>query len=200
MNTTLLLDADRPTQPSSREKRERLISIVEARIILTAFLATFIASRTLVHLMTSHRVPELYLHVGPEQTHVHHLNYGIFLLSFIGAYLIFVRPRGRHMNFAAAIYGVAMGLTFDEFGMWYHLSGNYWQQASYDAIMVIGLIFALLALGPELRRLRSRGWIVGAVTVMAVVVFAIGMRTPMKHALHRWGPELHHFAIMSPRR
>jgi hypothetical protein len=28
-----------------------------------------------------------------------------------------------------------MALTFDEFGMWLHLGGSYWQRASFDAVV-----------------------------------------------------------------
>jgi len=52
-----------------------------------AFLVTFIASRTLVILIMIRRVPDLFLNLGG--THVHHLNYGILLLSTIAAVLLF---------------------------------------------------------------------------------------------------------------
>ena len=41
--------------------------------------------------------------------------------------------------------GVAMGLTFDEFGMWLHLGGSYWQRASVDAVIVVTALFGLVA-------------------------------------------------------
>jgi hypothetical protein len=50
---------------------------VVARIILVAFVITFMAARVLVFLIVSRRISDLFLHVGG--THVHHLNYGIFL-------------------------------------------------------------------------------------------------------------------------
>ena len=63
---------------------------VVARIILVAFVMTFMAARVLVFLIVSRRIPDLFLHVGG--THIHHLNYGIFLLSGVGAYLLLMRP------------------------------------------------------------------------------------------------------------
>src|SRR5215510_866717 len=56
-----------------------------ARWILTSFLFTFMAARITVFLIASRRIPDIYLHFGG--THVHHLNYGILLLSGVGAYL-----------------------------------------------------------------------------------------------------------------
>ena len=65
-----------------------------ARRILTAFLFTFVAARVTVFLIISRRIPDLYLHLGG--THIHHLNYGIFLLSGVGALLLGRRrPEGR---------------------------------------------------------------------------------------------------------
>ena len=60
-----------------------------ARIILFSFLLTFILARVVVFLIMSHRLPDLYLHLGG--THIHHLNYGIFLLSGVRAYLLLGR-------------------------------------------------------------------------------------------------------------
>lgn len=126
-----------------------------ARLTLAAFLLTFVIARILVIMIMAHRLPpELFFHV--KGTHVHHLNYGIFLLSAVGGFLIFARPRGPELSAAAAVYGVGLGLTFDEFGMWLHLGGMYWQRASYDAIIVIAAGLALIAYGSTLRRWHPR--------------------------------------------
>ena len=58
-----------------------------ARLTFVAFLLTFIASRTLVILIMARKLPDLFLHLGG--THVHHLNYGIFLLSAVAGVLLF---------------------------------------------------------------------------------------------------------------
>src|SRR5471032_1708746 len=85
-----------------------------ARHALFGFILTFIAARIVVLLIMSRRMPNLYFFL--HGTHVHHLNYGIFLLAGIGAYLLFGLPKGRELRFAALGYGIAMALTFDEFG------------------------------------------------------------------------------------
>jgi hypothetical protein len=120
-----------------------------ARLVFFTFLLTFIASRILVFLIMSRRVPDLYLHVGG--THVHHLNYGIFLLGGVGAYLLFAQPTGNRLGATAIAYGIGLGLTFDEFGMWIHLGGSYWQRASFDAVaVVIGILgfYCVFPFGP----------------------------------------------------
>jgi hypothetical protein len=117
-----------------------------ARRALFAFLLTFVASRVTVLLIMSGRVPNMYFFLSG--THVHHLNYGIFLLAGVGAYLVVRRPAGREARTAAVAYGVAIGLTFDEFGMWLHLGGSYWQRASVDAVLVVAAILGLASYAP----------------------------------------------------
>jgi hypothetical protein len=94
------------------------------------------AARITVFLIASRRIPDIYLHFGG--THVHHLNYGILLLSGVGAYLLLGNPRKKGLRWATVLYGIGLALTFDEFGMWMHLGGSYWQRASFDAMVVIG--------------------------------------------------------------
>jgi hypothetical protein len=125
-----------------------------ARWTLSSFLITFVAARSLVRLMEVRRIPIFFLHL--EGTHVHHLNYGIFLLAGVGAYLLFCRPRGRALTTVAMLYGVGLALTFDEFGMWLHLDGDYWQRASYDAVAVIAALLGLIVVMPRLRQFRLR--------------------------------------------
>jgi hypothetical protein len=112
-------------------------------------------------------IPDLYLHLGG--THVHHLNYGIFLLSVVGAVLLFAPPpTGRRLDAVAILYGVGLALTFDEFGMWLHLGGSYWQRASFDAITVLGGALALAAYTPQLKYWNWRRF-AGAVVVVSLL-------------------------------
>src|SRR5947208_16325953 len=109
---------------------------VLARKVWAAFAFTFVLSRILVFLIMSGRMPDIHSHF--RGTHLHHLNYGIFLLAAVGAVLLFRRPTGRWLSATAILYGVGLALTFDEFGMWLHLNADYWQRASFDAVVVIG--------------------------------------------------------------
>ena len=137
-----------------------------ARRALLAFLLTFVVSRATVLLIMSGRVPNMYFFLSG--THVHHLNYGIFLLAGVGAYLVVRRPAGREGRIAALFYGVAMGLTFDEFGMWLHLGGSYWQRASVDAVLVVTALLGLAAYAPAMREFERHH--VRAAIVLAVVL------------------------------
>lgn len=106
-------------------------------IILVFFLLTFIVSRTIKYFMDASIIPDFYLFI--HQTHIHHLNYGIFLLS-IGGYLSLVLRDKKYLNILAIVYGVGLGLTFDEFSLWLFLEDNYYARISYESIVVISAI------------------------------------------------------------
>jgi hypothetical protein len=125
-----------------------------ARHTLFGFIVTFILARVFVFLIMAGEMPNLYFFM--HGTHVHHLNYGIFLLASVCGYSVFRRPTGRAAEITALLYGVAMGLTFDEFGMWLHLGGSYWQRASVDAVIVVSALFALVAFARTLKRFEKR--------------------------------------------
>ena len=163
----------------SATRRDSAAQIV-ARVILVAFVLTFIAARVTVFLIVSRRLPDIYLHLGG--THVHHLNYGIFLLSFVGAYLLLVRPSGTGLMTAAALYGVGLGLTFDEFGMWVHLGGSYWQRASFDAVVVVGALLSLIVVAPRLSAFRPHHWFTALVLALSTTLFGVMLVESFRYA------------------
>lgn len=100
-------------------------------IILLSFLLAFVIAR--IYAIAAAPILEI------GGIHIHHLNYGIFLLSITGL-LGFYFSNSKWRNKIITAYGVGLGLTFDEFGMWLHLEDHYWIRASYDAVIIIILI------------------------------------------------------------
>ena len=72
------------------------------------------------------------------------------------------------MTWSAIFYGIGLGLTFDEFGMWVHLGGSYWQNASVDAVMLIAAGLGMLAYAPSPKTFRTEHW--GWTALMTLVV------------------------------
>jgi len=168
-----------------------------ARLVLLAFVFTFVIARILVILIMAGRLPpELFFHV--QGTHVHHLNYGIFLLSIIGGYLLFARPQGRRLSAAALVYGVGLALTFDEFGMWLHLGGPYWQRASYDAVVTIGALLALIAYGSTIRCWRPQHAITAVALLAVLGLFGFVLVRSLKWAHMHVGPKLYQLEEEGP--
>jgi len=166
-----------------RETAHRL-----ARRALFAFLLTFILSRVFVFLIMSRRMPNLYFFL--RGTHVHHLNYGIFLLAAVGGYSVFRRPVGRAAELTALAYGVAMGLTFDEFGMWLHLGGSYWQRASVDAVIVVAAVLGLVAFMRSIERVEARHFRAFLALGLALVLFAVVLYVAGLRLGGEMGPKL----------
>ncbi len=169
-----------------------------ARRVFLAFLLTFITARVLVILIMTRRLPDFFLHA--RGTHVHHLNYGIFILSAVGAVLVFVtQPSEKLRKLCALLYGFGMALTFDEFGMWLHLGGSYWQRGSFDAVIVILSVFGWIAFLPKWERMRSRHWTVSAFTLLAVIAFYVLLIDSAKTIGTRFGPRLQDIEAAGPR-
>jgi hypothetical protein len=115
---------------------------------------------------------------------VHHLNFGILLLSVVGGYLLLGTPAEDGMRWATILYGIGLGLTFDEFGMWLHLGGSYWQRASFDAVVVIAAFLGLTIMAPHFSMFRPRRWSTAAVLLLAVLVLGVMLADSVRYA-HR---------------
>lgn len=123
-------------------------------------------------------------------THVHHLNYGIFLLGAVAGYSVFRRPVGRPAEATALLYGVAMALTFDEFGMWLHLGGSYWQRTSVDGVVVIAAVIALVGYARSIRRFEARHFWGFTLVALAVCGFAWAVWSAGTRLGATYGPKL----------
>ncbi len=168
-----------------------------ARLVLAAFVFTFVIAHILVILIMAGKLPpQLFFHAAG--THVHHLNYGIVLLSLSGGLPDLRAPAGKLLSTAAVIYGIGLGLTFDEFGMWLHLGGFYWQRTSFDAVITIASTLALLAYGSTLRRWRPHHYLTLLVLVVVLGVFGVLLHKSMAWANQRLGPALYHLEQNGP--
>ncbi|HUW21432.1 MAG TPA: hypothetical protein VMW41_02065 [Candidatus Bathyarchaeia archaeon] len=111
-------------------------------IIFLFFLISFVLSRTWTYLALRNIVPES-LTENINGVHIHHFAYGILLTSVLG-YLALSLPH-RYLEKwrieLGILYGISLGLTFDEFGMWLRLRDDYPSRLSYDAVTIIGIIF-----------------------------------------------------------
>lgn len=108
--------------------------------VLYSFLMTFILSRLIVNFF-----PNLFISVSG--THIHHFAYGIILLSISGLASI-NNLHKKYPRLIAVIYGIGLGMAIDEFGMWIHLTDDYWIRRSYDAIIAVGgFLFSIVYFG-----------------------------------------------------
>lgn len=109
-------------------------------IALFFFLLSFIISRTYIYLNTAGLIPDsLFLNRNIRGVHIHHFALGIIILTIAG-YLALNFSGQRVKHYIAALYGIGLGLSYDEFGMWLRLKDDYWIRQSYDALAVIFVI------------------------------------------------------------
>jgi hypothetical protein len=178
------------THTMHRETAHRL-----ARRALFSFVLTFVVARAIVLLIMARLIPNLYLFL--QDTHIHHLNYGIFLLAAVGGYTLFFRPVGRAANIAALVYGAAMALTFDEFGMWLHLGGSYWQRVSVDIVLLVIALLALIGFGRSVERFESRHFWAFIFVALAVCAFGFVLFAAGDQIGDLVGPRLHELELLS---
>ena len=106
--------------------------------ILVYFLFTFIIIRVFIYSMVYGPMPGIYLYI--RGVHIHHLNFGIFILA-LACYLALVNKKQKIRSKIAKLYGIGLAFTFDEFGMFLFLKDAYWIRQSYDAVIIIVVIF-----------------------------------------------------------
>ena len=72
---------------------------------------------------------------------------GILVIIGTGIALVAQTPHGVALDVAAAVFGVGVGLTVDEFALWLHLEDVYWSdqgRKSVDAIFCVLVITGAL--------------------------------------------------------
>jgi hypothetical protein len=92
-----------------------------------------------------------------------------------------------------------MALTFDEFGMWIHLGGSYWQRASWDAAVVLCALFALITVAPSLKRFRPHHWVTAIILSIMLAVFLLLFVESFKYAGTKLGPKLYQIESAAPK-
>jgi len=113
-----------------------------------AILATFLVTRTVTRLIRSGSGGGAGLgNVRIAGTHIHHQVFGILIIIGTGIVLVSATPHGASLDAAAAVFGVGIGLTVDEFALWLHLEDVYWAsegRKSVDAIFCVLVVTGAL--------------------------------------------------------
>ena len=123
-------------------------------------LVTFLVTRMVTRMIRSGSGGAGLGNVSIGGNHVHHQVFGILIIIASGIILVSQRPWGAALDAAAALFGVGVGLTVDEFALWLHLKDVYWAKQGRISVdlgvggsSLVGTYFAAL---PLLRALRRR--------------------------------------------
>jgi hypothetical protein len=139
-----------------------------------AILVTFLVTRTVTRLIRSGSGSGGLGNVRIAGIHVHHQVFGILILIGTGIVLVSATPHGAALDAAAAIFGVGVSLTLDEFALWLHLEDVYWAKEgrkSVDAIFCVLAVTGALIGGADL----LSGRIGTAVWWSSVSALAVGL-------------------------
>ena len=124
-----------------------------AFLILIAFLASFGFIRTSAHMIKA----QVSWWPGNVETkggtHIHHMVWGILLMTVFGYLGIAILDESPWLELSAILFGIGMGLTFDEFALWLNLKDVYWSEKgrqSIDAVIVATLLIVITLLGLSL--------------------------------------------------
>jgi hypothetical protein len=138
-----------------------------------AILITFLITRIVTRLIRSGSGAGVGLgNVRIAGNHIHHQVFGILIIIGTGIVLVSEMPRGAALDAAAAVFGVGVGLTIDEFALWLHLEDVYWAdqgRKSVDAIFCVLVITGTLVGGADFvtGRVGTAAWW-SSVAVIAV--------------------------------
>jgi len=114
---------------------------------LAAFLVTFAVLRVITAIIHF----ELFPH-GPFRNlvtagglHIHHLFWGILLLMITGFAALATRAEKWHLRIAI-VFGIALGLTLDEFALLLRLADVYWTRQGIESLKASAVVAALLGI------------------------------------------------------
>lgn len=139
-------------------------SLLPMMWMFIAILATFLITRTVTRLIRSGRGAGAGMgNVRIGGVHVHHQVFGILIIIGTGIVLVSATPHGAALDAAAAIFGVGVGLTLDEFALWLHLEDVYWAnegRKSVDAIFCVLAVTGALVGGANFLsgRIGTAAW------------------------------------------
>jgi hypothetical protein len=122
--------------------------VKRAEITLFFYILTLLLSRLIVFLIELDLDIPFLGYNTLTGFHIHHYTYGIILLCLISFYALFVKLENMRFNLYI-LYGVSLGLIFDEFGIWLKLDPEYNQRISFIAAGVVALILVLVTVYPR---------------------------------------------------
>ena len=112
-------------------------------LALSAFVLTFVATRTITRLIRAGRGP--FGNVKAGGLHIHHVVPGV-VLTLVGGFGALASRQGFGSGLFAVVFGVGAGLVLDEFALILHLADVYWTEEGRKSVEVVVVTAALVGL------------------------------------------------------
>jgi hypothetical protein len=141
------MPAEYLTQPTSVRRPRLSLGRRVAIRTLVSYLITFAILRVITAIIQFNVFPNGPFHFVMTKSglHIHHLFWGILLLMATGFAALATRAPQWHLRIAI-LFGIALGLTLDEFAMWLRLADVYWTPQGVESLKAGAVVAALLAL------------------------------------------------------
>jgi hypothetical protein len=122
--------------------------------LLSSFVATFLAARTITYLLRTRRTVGPFRDLRLGRRRIHHFVPGIVIAFVAGAVAIITRDERVEPKLAVP-FGIGVGLTLDESALLLQLEDVYWTREGILSVQVALAVMAMLAsLALGLRFLR----------------------------------------------
>jgi hypothetical protein len=147
--------------------------------MFAAILVTFLVTRTVTRMIRSGSGGGAGLgNVRIAGVHIHHQVFGILIIIGTGIVLVSATPQGAALDAAAAVFGVGVSLTLDEFALWLHLEDVYWAEEgrkSVDAIFCVLAVTGVLIGGADFLsgRVGTAAWWSSVAVLAADLALAV---------------------------
>jgi hypothetical protein len=147
-------------------------------ILLAAFVMSYLFIRTSARMNRSERFTWW---PGSVKTgsglHLHHLVWGIVLMMVCGFVNFAWDPNSPGDEILAALFGIGVGLTLDEFALWIYLRDVYWAEegrSSFDAVVVATVFAGLILVGVAPFDVSGGGTTIGSLSIVLVLDVLLG--------------------------
>ncbi|MET0864927.1 MAG: hypothetical protein ABWZ98_11380 [Nakamurella sp.] len=147
--------------------------------VVTRGITRFIRRRSVAGVQASGPIKDITI----GGVHIHHQVFGITLMFLTGLLLVATTPDGALLDVLALLFGVGVGVAFDEFALWLHLDDVYWSEQgrkSVDAVAIVLVIVAsvrsfldllqVFQTSDEMGDLAWMVWLLVAITVIPAVI------------------------------
>lgn len=124
--------------------------------LLSAFVTTFVAARTITTMLRRRSTFGPFRNVKVGRRHIHHFVPGIAIAFVSGAAAIVTRDENLE-RWLAIPFGAGMGLTMDESALLLELDDVYWSEEGVVSVQITMAVTALLAAVALASRFLRRG-------------------------------------------
>src|SRR6478609_8874330 len=126
------------------------ITLTPALWVFVGVLGAFVVTRSITRFIRA-RSARAGQAAGPIKditiggVHVHHQVFGIVTMFLTGLIVITVQPTDTALDVLAVLFGIGVGLAFDEFALWWHLDDVYWSEHGRKSIDAVAWALVLCA-------------------------------------------------------